>query len=196
MNSGDSRSNDSIPSGTTGRKYEIETDEAVLRRREKQISYGLNTLNYDRYRRLIPKYRRTYRMPRTPNKFRKFSRRQWDGQVKRWKQNIALVVRKIESSGDEDVFDEDFMNSIQAWAEEGKKKEMEQEETKNMDQELEEIEEVDEEPDEEPDEEADEEMEQGLGEVTRRGRAGSAVSSDQGLGDSVYNSADEAETFL
>ena len=67
---------------------EMETDEEVLNRfeilnpwkcsngyyprREKQISYGKNTVSYDRYISIIPKSSRTDRMPRTPNKMRKY----------------------------------------------------------------------------------------------------------------------------
>jgi len=101
-------------------RFEMETDEEVLNRREKQISYGKNTVSYDKYISLIPKSSRKDKMPRTPNKMRKYSRRQWDGMVKKWKQDIHATVAALEGRVKEEEEDEglerDRLSSIGSWA--------------------------------------------------------------------------------
>jgi len=82
---------------------ENETDEIVLERREKQIQYGKNTIAYHTYSRMIPKNGRKDAMPRTPAKHRKYSRRQWDGMIKNWKQMIhAFAARYNENDMDQE----------------------------------------------------------------------------------------------
>ena len=67
---------------------EMESDPVILQRRQKQIDYGKNNLHYDNFIQKVPKNRRHRRDPRTPDKYQKYSRRQWDGLVRAWKKQV------------------------------------------------------------------------------------------------------------
>ncbi|KAG7282701.1 hypothetical protein CRUP_017627 [Coryphaenoides rupestris] len=68
-----------------------ETNAAVLKRRQKQIQYGKNTSGYQNYLQQIPKHLRDHKFqPSTPIKYRKYSRRSWDMQVRMWRRALHL----------------------------------------------------------------------------------------------------------
>jgi len=72
----------------TSRSQPQERDPEVLARRDKQISYGKNTVAYTDYLEAVPKGERTQFHPRTPNKNLKLSRRNWDARIKVWRKAL------------------------------------------------------------------------------------------------------------
>jgi len=98
----DSRNSSSSRSSRSscGKPKEKEFDADVLARRQKQIDYGKNSVAYDNYVNKVPKDKRSFNLPRTPDKNLKYSRRQWDGLIKAWK----LQIHSWNAKGDTDVF--------------------------------------------------------------------------------------------
>lgn len=83
------------PGGHSSQMVEVETDTTILTRRQKQIEYCKRTDDYKAYIKEVPKQSRGQSMPKTPDMSRKYSRRQWDGAVKRWKTQVHAAGRDI-----------------------------------------------------------------------------------------------------
>lgn len=77
-----------------GGDYSFEVNCDVLSRRQKQIEYGYNTLDYSQYKNTVPLSQRCPSDPRTPNVQRKYSRNIWDGLIKDWKVGIHDWARR------------------------------------------------------------------------------------------------------
>lgn len=67
-----------------------ESDAECLRKRQKQINFGKVTPEYQRYIAAVDKHKREVYHPRTPNKFRRCSRRKFDGLVKKWRKALHV----------------------------------------------------------------------------------------------------------
>lgn len=79
--------------------FELEDDEAVLLRRQRDIDKSKNLAAYANYVKSVPKPLREKGDPRTPNKFVRMSRRAWDGCVKQWKLQLHRWDDANSSSG-------------------------------------------------------------------------------------------------
>lgn len=68
----------------------LECDAETLRKRQKRINYGKVTPEYQRYLVEVARKKREPYHPKTPNKFRKCSRRKFDGLIKKWRKLLHV----------------------------------------------------------------------------------------------------------
>ncbi|OON15493.1 hypothetical protein X801_08705 [Opisthorchis viverrini] len=74
--------------GSLMEPIELERRQLELLRRQKDIDMGKVTDRYAEYVLSVPKPERERYHPRTPNKFRKVSRRAWDGMIRKWRKHL------------------------------------------------------------------------------------------------------------
>ena len=55
-------------------------------------------MDYDKYVKLVQRVERKDFMPRTPNKYKRYTRRRWDGAVRTWKQQIHNTITGLEEA--------------------------------------------------------------------------------------------------
>ena len=65
-----------------------ETDERVIRQRQKQIDLGKATEGYQNYIEQVPKSQRKFGDPQTPPVNKKISKRSFDGLVRIWRKGL------------------------------------------------------------------------------------------------------------
>lgn len=92
-------------------RQNMETNTELLRKRQKQVNYGKVTAEYQRYLLEIPKKQRQSYHPKTPNKFRKCSRRMFDGAVKKWRKLLHAYDEDPEQLEDMKSSDSEFDNT-------------------------------------------------------------------------------------
>ncbi|XP_022814016.1 histone RNA hairpin-binding protein [Spodoptera litura] len=96
-----SKSESEKKESTPRKPLELETDPLVLRRRQKQIDYGKNTVGYYNYTNHVRYEERTKDHPKTPDKFAKYSRRSWDTLIKLWRKKL----HEYDVDGQDDCLD-------------------------------------------------------------------------------------------
>eukprot|EP00249_Psilotum_nudum_P004832 c18320_g1_i1 orf=297-1685(+) len=73
-----------------------ETDPHRLSQRKRQIQFGKNTLGYQHYSHLIPRCKRQFTDPHTPDVKQACSKRSWGGQIRKWRRLLHVYDPPLE----------------------------------------------------------------------------------------------------
>ncbi|CAI9170525.1 unnamed protein product [Rangifer tarandus platyrhynchus] len=102
-------------------RWELETDATVLQRRQKQIDYGKCTPGYQCFLQQVPKAQRQPGLhPQTPNKNRRYSRRSWDAQIRKWRRALhswdpPSQPLQVEGCGMDDLLEPTNSTPLDDW---------------------------------------------------------------------------------
>ncbi|GHP03095.1 hypothetical protein PPROV_000185000 [Pycnococcus provasolii] len=77
-----------VPTALAAQRDAREEDARRLAQRQKQIDFGKNTRGYERYSALVPREKRKFDNPWTPDKTAPCSKRAFDGRIRKWRREL------------------------------------------------------------------------------------------------------------
>ena len=85
-----------MPTALAAQRDAREEDARRLAQRQKQIDFGKNTRGYERYSALVPREKRRFDDPWTPDKTAPCSKRAFDGRIRKWRRELHKYDEEID----------------------------------------------------------------------------------------------------